>query len=338
MSPTDPKNGDLVPSSRQLAAVGAPAGTPLPTIFQRVQDRGKRFWEFFTVNIRNRNTRRAYFVAVSQFSAWCEERKISLEAIQPMHVAAYIEQLGAAMAKPSVKQHLAAIRMLFDWLVTGQVIPINPAHAVRGPRHSVKKGKTSVLSAEEMGLLLKSIPIQDKQGRPILIGLRDRALIGLMGFTFARVGAAVSMKVEDYYIQKRRGWVRLHEKGGKVNELPCHHNLEQFLDEWLSASGLGLEPDAPLFPTLRHGKLTGRTPLPQANVHMMIQRRALAAGIRTKVSAHSFRATGITTYLQNGGKLEVAQQMAGHESARTTGLYDRRNDSVELDEIERIAY
>lgn len=146
------------------------------------------------------------------------------------------------------------------------------------------------------------------------------------------------MKVEDYYVQKRRGWVRLHEKGGKVTELPCHHNLEQFLDEWLSASGLASEPNAPLFPTLRHGKLRGRTPLPQGNVHIMIQRRALAAGIATKVSCHSFRATGITTYLQNGGKLEIAQQMAGHESARTTGLYDRRNDSVALDEVERIAY
>jgi site-specific recombinase XerD len=146
------------------------------------------------------------------------------------------------------------------------------------------------------------------------------------------------MKIEDYYIQKRRGWVRLHEKGGKVNELPCHHNLEQFLDEWLQRSSLAAEPTSPLFPTLRHGKLTDRISLAQANVHMMIQRRAQDAGIETKISCHSFRATGITTYLQNGGKLEVAQQMAGHESARTTGLYDRRNDAVELDEVERVVY
>jgi integrase/recombinase XerD len=173
---------------------------------------------------------------------------------------------------------------------------------------------------------------------PPLIGLRDRAMIALMGYTFARVGAVIQMKVEDYHIQKRRGWVRLHEKGGKVSELPYHHNLEQFLDEWLAASGLAAEPSAALFPTLRHGKLIDRTPLPQANVQMMIQRRAQDAGIRIKISAHSFRATGITTYLQNGGKLEVAQQMAGHESARTTGLYDRRNDAVELDEVEKIAY
>jgi integrase len=146
------------------------------------------------------------------------------------------------------------------------------------------------------------------------------------------------MKVEDFYVQKRRSWVRLNEKGGKVTELPCHHNLDRYLEEWIAASALGAEPEAPLFPTLRNGRLTDRTPLPQANVYMMIQRRACAAGLRTRISAHSFRATGITTYLQNGGKLEIAQQMAGHESARTTGLYDRRSDQIDLDEVERIAY
>jgi integrase/recombinase XerD len=329
MTPTPPA---LPASARPPDSIGAPAPGPLPALFLRGQDHGKRFWEFFTANIRNRNTRKAYFVAVSRFSAWCEQQHLRLEDIQPIHVAAYIEQLGRSAARPTVKQHLAAVRMLFDWLVTGQVIPLNPAHAVRGPRHSVKRGKTSVLSAEEMRALLDSIDTA------ALIGLRDRALIALMGYTFARVGAAVTLKVEDYYVQKRRGWVRLHEKGGKVNEIPCHHNLERFLDEWLAASGLSGEPDAPLFPALRHGRLTARTPLLQANVHVMIRRRAAAAGIRTKISAHSFRATGITTYLQNGGKLEVAQQMAGHESPRTTGLYDRRNDAVALDEVERIAY
>lgn len=248
---------------------------------------------------------------MSQFSKWCESRNLLLESIQPIHVAAYIEEIGQILSKPSVKQHLAAIRMLFDWLVTGQVISINPAHAVRGPKHSVKKGKTSVLSTDEMRTLLDSIDASS------LIGCRDRALIALMGYTFARVGAVIGLKVEDYYIQKRRGWIRLHEKGGKVTELPCHHTLEQFLDEWLALSRLSAEPSAPLFPTLRHGKLTGRSSLAQAEVYLMIQRRTIAAGIATKISCHSFRATGITTYLQNGGKL---------------------NDSIALDEIERIAY
>ena len=117
-----------------------------------------------------------------------------------MHVAAYIEQLGRTHAKPTVKQHLAAIRMLFDWLVTGHVLDTNPAHAVRGPKHSVRKGKTSVLSAEEMHDLLAAIDTTS------LLGLRDRALIALMGYTFARVGAATGMRVQDYYVQKRRGY------------------------------------------------------------------------------------------------------------------------------------
>jgi len=316
-----------------LALSLPPPSDRLPALFQRVPDGGRRFWEFFTVNTRNPHTRRAYFKAVEAFAAWCAGRRLhDLAAVTPMHVAAYVEQLGRVRSKPTVKQHLAAIRMLFDWLVTGQVVAANPAHAVRGPKHSVKKGKTSVLSAEEMHELLAAIDTSS------LLGLRDRALIALMGYTFARVGAAIGMKVEDFYVQKRRGWVRLHEKGGKVTELPCHHNLDQYLEQWISVSGLGSEPEAPLFPTLPHGRLTGRASLPQANVHMMIQRRAKAAGLRTKISAHSFRATGITTYLQNGGKLEIAQQMAGHESARTTGLYDRRNDEVALDEVERITF
>src|SRR4051795_12846886 len=226
----------------------------LPRVIAEAGDHAaRRFIEFFTATIRNRNTRLAYAQAVTQFFDWCDQHHIGgIVDIEPVHVAAYIEGLQQSMSKPSVKQHLAAIRMLFDWLVTGQVIALNPAHAVRGPKHSVKKGKTPVLSAEEMGLLLASIDTEK------LIGLRDRALIGLMGYTFARVGAVLTMKVEDYYIQKRRGWVRLHEKGGKVNELPCHHNLEKFLDEWVEASGLGKQPTAPLFPTLPHGKLVGR--------------------------------------------------------------------------------
>jgi site-specific recombinase XerD len=325
-------SSELVPIPRRdLASLGG-SSEKLPLVFVRSESASRRFVEFFTANIRNRNTRRAYFVATSQFSAWCERQKLSLEAIQPIHVAAYVEHLMAGHAKPTVKQHLAAIRMLFDWLVTGQVIPQNPAHSVRGPKHSVKKGKTSVLTAEEMRTLLDAIDTTK------LIGLRDRALVALMGYTFARVGAVIQMKVEDYYIQNRRGWVRLHEKGGKVNELPCHHNLEQFLDEWLSTTSLAAEPSAPLFPTMRHGKLTSRHSMAQKEVYEMIRRRAAAGGIATKISCHSFRATGITVYLQNGGKLEVAQQMAGHESARTTGLYDRRNDAVALDEIERVVF
>ena len=145
----------------------------------------ERFIEFFTANIRNRNTRMAYALAVRQFFDWCEERDLELEAIRPKIVAAYIEQLGIGMAKPSVKQHLAAIRQLFDYLVTGGILPSNPAGAVRGPKYVVKRGKTPVLTADQARQLLDSIDVTE------LIGIRDRALIGVMVYSFARVSAVV---------------------------------------------------------------------------------------------------------------------------------------------------
>ncbi len=303
----------------------------LPVLFAPTPAAGKRFIEFFTASIRNPNTRKAYARAAAEFAAWCDEHGLQdLHDIEPVHVAAYVEQLQERMAAPSVKQRLAALRVLFDWLVVGQILPTNPASAVRGPKHSVKKGKTPVLAADEARQLLNSIDTST------LLGLRDRALIGLMVYTFARVGAAIGMRVEDVYSQGRRTWARLHEKGGKEHEMPCHHNLDEYLHAYIERAGL-VDRKGYLFCTStgRSGTLT-TTPMRQADVFRMIRRRALAAGLDTLIGCHTFRATGITEYLRNGGKLEIAQQMANHESARTTGLYDRRNDQVNLDEIERI--
>ena len=292
----------------------------------------QRFLEFFTAQIRNPNTRRSYAKATSEFLHWCEARgTTTLTAITPMHVAAWIEELTGTHSAPTVKQRLAAVRHLFDWLVTGHVMPTNPAHSVRGPKHSRRRGKTPVLSPEEARQLLDSIPTDTP------IGKRDRALIGLMTYTFARIGAATGMEVRDVYAQNRRLWVRLHEKGGKQAELPCHHSLEAYLDDYLDANGLRDTPRAPLFQAIRRGtgKLSG-SPFTQQDAHAMIQRRAIAAGISTAVCNHTFRATGITAYLKNGGTLEKAAHMANHSSTRTTQLYDRRSDDVSLDEVERI--
>ena len=150
-----------------------------------------------------------------------------------------------------------------------------------------------------------------------------------MVYAFARIGAALAMRVEDVYVQNRRLWVRLHEKGGKRHEMPCHHNLEAYLAAYLDGAGLRDEPKGPLFRTIGRGtgRLT-RTPLPQANAYAMVRRRAAAAGIATRIGNHSFRATGITAYLRNGGTLEKAAAMANHASTRTTQLYDRRHDEV----------
>jgi site-specific recombinase XerD len=306
----------------QLAAI--------PALFTPDARTTKRTLEFFTAQIRNPNTRRAYARATSRFGAWCVEHGLDdLQAIEPVHVAAYIEGLQSQMTAPSVKLQLAALRVLFDWLVVGQVIPSNPASSVRGPRHSVKKGKTPVLAADEVRTLIDAIDTSS------ITGLRDRALIGLMVYTFARVGAVIKMQVEDVYVQGRRTWVRLHEKGGKEHEMPCHHNLDDYLHAYLEAAQPGAKAYLFRAATGRSVTLSSR-PMSQSDVWRMIRRRAEQAGIKTKIGCHTFRATGITEYLRNGGKLEIAQQMANHESARTTGLYDRRNDQVSLDEVERI--
>jgi site-specific recombinase XerD len=322
------------------------AGLLAPHLFTPTPKAAKRVLEFFTAQINNDHTRKAYLNATRRFAEWCATRGIGqLADVQPVHVAAFVKELQGEFSPPTVKQHLAALRMLFDWLVTGHVLDVNPAHAVRGPKYVVKKGKTPVLAAEEARELLDSIAIARTTGRengaqseePALIGLRDRALIGVMVYTFARVGAVLQMKVRDYFVQGRRGWVRLHEKGGKEHEVPCHHNLEQYLDEYIAAAGIAGNPDAPLFQTAagKTGALTGNA-MWQQDAYRMIQRRTRGTGIKTRIGNHTFRATGITAYLKNKGTLEAAQHIANHESPRTTKLYDRRQDEISLDEVERI--
>src|SRR5579864_8673370 len=177
-------SAELVPIPRRdLARAGI---ENLPAAIGRAGESAAwRFIEFFTATIRNRNTRAAYAQAVAQFFAWCEKHRVyTLDQIKPVVIASYIE--NHTMAAPTVKQHLAAIRMLFDFLVTGQIVPMNPASSVRGPKHVVRRGKTPVLKADQARTLLGSINTDS------IIGLRDRAVIGLMCYTFARVSAARS--------------------------------------------------------------------------------------------------------------------------------------------------
>ena len=303
----------------------------MPSVIERAGElAGRRFIEFFTANIRNRGTRSAYAHAVGQFLVWCESRGLELLDISPLAVAAYIECLTGQRSAPTVKLHLAAIRMLFDFLVTGQIVPVNPAASVRGPKHVVKKGKTPVLSSDQARQLLDSIETNT------ISGIRDRALIGLLVFSFARVSAAIGMNVADYYPQGRRMWFRLHEKGGKYHEVPAHHNAEEYVDTYLAAAGIADEKHGPLFRTVDSRRALTMRRMHRIDVLRMIKRRARQAGIRTPVCCHTFRATGITTYLENGGLLEHAQRIAAHESVRTTKLYDRTADTVTLDEIEKI--
>jgi integrase/recombinase XerD len=252
-----------------------------------------------------------------------------LADIEPIHVGAYVKAIGEKFEKPTVKQHLAAIKMLFDRLVVCQIVAIHPAHAVRGPKHVVKRSKTPVLMADQARGLIDASTV---------VGLRDRALIALMVYSFARVSAAVGMRVEDYFANGKRWRLRLNEKGGKVHEMPAHHNLEAYLDAYVHATGIAEAKKTPLFRSARGrtGELTD-TSMHRIGVWRMIGRRARAAGIDAEMCCHTFRATGLTNFLVNGGTLENAQAMADHSSPRTTQLYDRTGDVITLDEVERIA-
>jgi integrase/recombinase XerD len=312
----------LTPSSMAVPTLVAAAGVHA----------ARRFVEFFTANIRNKNTREAYSRNIGTFLAWCEiETGLALDMIEPMVVAAYVEKLlKDGLSKPTVKQHLAAIRMMFDWMVTGGILAMNPAAAVRGPKYVIKKGKTPVLTPEEARLLLDSIDVNE------FAGLRDRALLAMMVYSFARVSAVVGMNVDDYYQQGKRWWVRLHEKGGKHHEVPAHHKTEEYLDAYLHALGAADQKGTPLWRSLTKERNLGDARMNRQDVFRMVKRRCKQAALGAAANCHTFRATGITAYLLNGGTLEHAQAIAAHESPRTTKLYDRTSDEITLDEIERI--
>ncbi len=161
-----------------------------PTLIDRASPSTReKFFDFFTVPIRNPNTRAAYYRAIQQFLAWCERAGYQdLEDIEPVTVAAYIETLQRQAASPTIKQHMAAIRMLFFWLTEKGVLAVNPAREVKTERYSRTEGKTPAFVDGEVQKLLNGIQTSTHTG------LRDRALLGVLAYTFARIGAAVNLK------------------------------------------------------------------------------------------------------------------------------------------------
>jgi site-specific recombinase XerD len=295
------------------------------------RDAGERFLEFFAATIRNANTRAAYMNAVADFLRFEPVADLSsLVEVRSIHVSAYIESVGERFAPQTVKQRLAALRGLFDWLARHGVLETNPAAPVRGPSYTIKRGKTPILTAAEAKRLIESIEADS------VVGLRDRALIAVMVYSFARVSAAVGMNLEDLVQTAGRSWLRLHEKGGKVHEMPVHHRLLEHLDAYIATLDPA-EAKSPLFRSAlgRTGKL-GTECLSRHDAYAMVRRRATKAGVVEKIGNHSFRGTGITSYLENDGTLELGPEMANHASPRTTKLYDRRGDKVTQDAVERI--
>jgi integrase/recombinase XerD len=216
---------------------------------------------------------------------------------------------------------MSAIRMLFFWLTEKGVLAMNPAREVKTERFSRTEGKTPAFVDGEVQKLLDAIETSTHTG------LSDRALLGTLAYTFARIGAVVNLKVEDYYPSGK--WFLLR------NEMPAHRQIEETIDEYLSKVSIG--DNQPLLQSVNKtgNALSGRA-LNRHNAWAAIRKRARNAGFLTRVGCHTWRATGVTVYLENGGRLEHAQQMAAHESPRTTKLYDRTKDEITIGEVERI--
>lgn len=308
-------------------------GFVLPRI---IADEGRKaqsaFINFFTASIENANTRRAYARAVRDFFEWLEERRAgtTLGDIQPFMVAAFIKQLPSSPR--SKQQYISALRMLFGFLVEKGVLSTgNPALDVKPPRFSAREGTTRALSPLQVRTLIDSIDTGT------VVGLRDRALIGLMLYTVARIGAAVGMRVRDYYEEADYFICRLHEKAGKLHHVPANHILQGYMKEYLDAVGIRDEKNSPLFRSMPYRQVTANR-LHEQNSLAMIKRRAKKAGLPDWIGNHVCRATGITRFLETGGSLEEAANLANHADMRTTRFYDKRDRVIRRTSVERIVY
>lgn len=308
-------------------------------------------YEEFFAGLDSPHTARAYRRAVHRFLAWCEQLETPIGRVTPGIVADYLKGLKAESkarhgespklrpaSKPTRKLHLAALRHFFDKLVERHAIPLNPALSVRGPKHSIQEGKTPAMEPGQIRDLLSSIPTTDPDGKPLLAGLRDRAVIATLVYTAARAGAVAKLRRPDFYTDGRQHYLRLDEKGGRQRAIPCRTDLHEYIEAYLGTAG-ELPPKAPLFLSLR-----GRTGRPSGggmtanDILRMLKRRLAAAGLpATAFKCHSLRASTATNLLEQGVELADVQFLLGHADPRTTRLYDRRKLAVTRNIVERIA-
>ncbi len=314
-------------------SVSTTCASSIPAIVERAGSSAKFAWdEFFFAKVRSAHTRRAYLRSVKRFLAWCEERGIELKQVSPADVGQFMDSLNLAVA--SKKQSLAAIRHFFDGLVTRHAVMLNPAASVRGERYSVVEGKTPEITVKQARSLLKSIDTTD------VIGLRDKAIISILIYTAARVGAVAKLRVRDLYDSGDQYCLHFDDKGGKSREIPVRHDLQTLLFDYLQRADLQLGHDTvrPIFTTaIRKTKELTMRPMTAGDIGRMVKRRMAACGLPRRLSPHSFRVTTITDLLEQGVPLEDVQNLAGHADPRTTRLYDRRKKKITRNIVERIS-
>jgi integrase/recombinase XerD len=289
------------------------------------------FDEFFYGEIRNEHTRKSYLHAWRLFSAWCCQQNIQLVHVAPGQVGRYLD--GLSVAAPTRKIHLAALRRFFDQLVMRHVVLLNPTLSVRTERYQVIEGKTPEIAIMDVRRLLKQLNLVHP------VRLRDRAVIAIMIYTAARVGAVAKLRRCDFYQAGNDYCLRFHEKGGKVREIPVREDLMQTLKAYLDIAGLRYAlPISPLFRSAvgRTKQLT-LNPMTADDMARMVKRRFRETGLSPRLSPHSFRVTTITDLLEQGVPLQEVQHLAGHADPRTTQLYDRRQRRVTRNIVERIS-
>ena len=306
--------------------------TNLPAIIAQAGPAAAFAWEeFFVGQLPNRYTRTAYLRAVRRFLHWVSEHETDLARVAPGLVGRYFDELKLSV--PSKKLHLAAIRRFFDVLVQRHVVVLNPAHSVRTERYSATEGRTPEITVGQAKRLLASISVES------ILGFRDRAVIAVLIYTAARAGAVAKLRMGDFVNEGTQYVLRFAEKGGKARSIPVRHDLERLLHEYLMAAGLedGAK-DAPLFATVAGtGRRLSDRPMNGVDVCRMVKRRLSAAELPTSISPHSFRSCIATDLLLQGVALEAVQYLLGHADARTTRLYDRRQQQVTRNIVERIS-
>ena len=287
--------------------------------------------EFFSAQISNPHTRRAYARAVSEFLAWCEAQGLELRQVTPGTAGRFIEQFPGEAANKN--QALAGLRHFFDALVRRHAAVLNPFQSVRGVRNPFGDGKTPEVSVDQARQLLASIDTGH------VFGLRDRAVLGTLVYTGARVGAITRLRIQDLRDQGDQRSLLFTEKGGKAREVPVRHDLDAWLTAYVEGAGLREAPKGSVMFRAgqnRHGPLTDRAMSPHA-VRRMLKRRLSAAGLPEILSPHSFRVLVVTDLLSQNVPLEDVQYLAGHAHPRTTQIYDRRRRRVTRNIVERIS-
>jgi len=287
--------------------------------------------EFFKATVNNAHTKRAYGRAIARFLAWCEQSGVELREITPGLAGEYVGQLAGS--PPTKNQTLAALRNFFDGLVMRHAVALNPFASVRGIKHSVAEGATPEISIEQARKLLRSIDVAH------VVGLRDRAVLGILAYTGARVGAVATLRLGDLRNLGEQRYLRFREKGGKVREIPVRHDLDAWLREYLDAAAISSQDDkTPLF-RAADGKRKQLTAvgLRAHSMRQMMKRRLVDAGLPHLFSPHSFRVTVVTDLLNQNVPLEDVQYLAGHSNPRTTQIYDRRRRRVTRNIVERIS-